>query len=208
MRILDALDDDDVYRRRRVALIAAQVDVFILTNQLDQYEAWLERFAPVAAGLIDQGLRGAFLSSLGHCQFGLARPLQAIETLGPAAALCEQAGNFEAAGRAYVHLQWSHLLTGDFEDAIFFEAPTLVALARAPNLRLRLYALGASAWAYGRLGRWDQAIEKGAIALAECEEAGDASLISSAWWMRALIQIYQGTSNSRSIAQSAGSTAR
>ena len=192
MRILNALEDSDMHRHRRVALIAAQVDVFILTNQLDQYESYLERFAPVAHGLNDQGLRGAFLSSLGHCQFGLARPLQAIQTLGPAAALCERAGQFEPAGRAYVHLQWSHLLTGEFEKAISFEAPTLAALARAPNLRLRVYAFGASAWAYSRLGRWDQAIEKGMTALAECEEAGDQSLITTARWIRALSHIYNG----------------
>ena len=192
MRVLDALEDSDAHRRRRVALIAAQVDIFILANQLDQYESYLERFAAVADGLSDQGLRGTFLSSLGHCQFGLARPLEAIKTLVPAAALCEQASHFEAAGRAYVHLQWSHLLTGEFEKAIFFEAPALAALARAPNLRLRLYAFGASAWANSRLGRWDQAIEKGMIGLAECEEAGDQSLITTARWICALTHTYKG----------------
>ena len=192
MRVLDALADNDAYRHRRIALIAAQVDVFILTNQLDQYESCLERFTPVAQSLSDQGLQGAFLSSLGHCQFGLARPLQAIQTLGPAAELCERAGNFESAGRAYVHLQWSHLLTGEFEEAISFEAPTLAALARAPNARLRLYAFGASSWAYSRLGRWDQAIEKARTALAECEAAGDASLISTACWVRSLAYIHNG----------------
>jgi len=192
MRILDALEDSETHRHRRMALIAAQVDVFILTNQLDQYAAYLDRFAPVVDGLSDPGLRGAFLSSLGHCQFGLGRPVQAIQTLGPAAALCQQAGNFEGAGRATVHVQWSHLLTGNFEVAISFEAPTLAALDRAPNPRLRLYAFGASAWACSRLGRWDEAIEKAMIALAECEDAGDASLISTAHWTVSIPHIHKG----------------
>ncbi len=192
IKVLDELPDTGENRHRRIALLVAQIHVFILTNQLEQYERYLERFAPIAEALSDQGLRGHFQTCLGHCQFGFARPRQAIQTLGRAAALCEQAGNFEGAGHAYVHLQWSHLQTGDFEDALAFEGPALAALARAPNLRLRLYALSASTWACSRLARWDSAIDKAMTALAECEQAADASLISFAHWSLSIPYTHKG----------------
>jgi class 3 adenylate cyclase/tetratricopeptide (TPR) repeat protein len=192
IQVLDELPDTPENRHRRIELLVLQIHVFILTNQLAQYERYLERFAPMAETLSDQGLRGHFQTCLGHCHFGFARPLEAIRTLGPAAALCERAGNFEGAGHAYVHLQWSHLQTGDFEDALAFETPALAALARAPNLRLRLYAFSATTWACSRLARWELAIERGMTALRECEQAGDASLVSFAHWNLSIPYIHKG----------------
>jgi tetratricopeptide (TPR) repeat protein len=192
MQVLDEVPDTPEHRHLRIELLVRQIHVFILTNMLDEYERCLERFAPIAEALSDQGLRGHFQSCLGHCQFGLGRPVQAIRTLGPAAALCEEAGNFEGAGQAYVHLQWSHLIRGDFEDVLAFEVPALAVLARAPNLRLRLYALSASTWACARLARWDSGIERAMTALAECEQAADPSLISFACWNFSLPYIHKG----------------
>jgi class 3 adenylate cyclase/tetratricopeptide (TPR) repeat protein len=192
MRVLDALPDTAENRHCRIELLVRQIHVFILTNTLDEYERYLERYAPIAEALSDQGLRGHFQSCLGHTQFGLGRPQQAIGTLGPAAALCVQAENFQGAGQAYVHLQWSHLLRGDFEDVLAFETPALAALARAPNLRLRLYALSAATWACAALARWDSGIERATTALAECEQAADVSLISFAYWNLSIPYIYKG----------------
>ncbi len=192
MQALDELPDTPENRHRRVELLVRQIHVFILTNTLDEYERFLQRFAPVAETLSDQGLRGHFQSCLGHCQFGLARPRQAIRTLGPAADLCERAGNFQGAGQAYVHLQWSHLQTGEFDDTLRFEAPALAALDRAWDQRLRFYVFGATTWACSRLARWDVAAEKAMTALQECEASGDASLISSALAFRGMPGIHRG----------------
>jgi class 3 adenylate cyclase/tetratricopeptide (TPR) repeat protein len=192
MAALDALPDASERRHKRIALLVAQIHVYILTNKLDEYERLLQRFAPDAEALSDDALRGHFQSCLGHTQFGLARPRQAIRTLRPAAALCDRAGNFQGAGQAYVHLQWSHLQTGEFEETLRYEAPALAALDRAWDQRLRLYVFFATSWACCRLARWDMAAERAARALSECEASGDASLIASALGNMGMPGIHRG----------------
>jgi class 3 adenylate cyclase/tetratricopeptide (TPR) repeat protein len=192
LRLLHELPDTPTHRHLAVELLVRQIHVCILTNTLDEYERHLQRHAAIADALPDQGLRGHFLSCLGHTQFGLARPRQAIGTLTPAAAICEHAGNYQGAGQAYVHLQWCHLQTGEFDDTLRFEAPALAALDRAWDQRLRLYVYGATAWACSRLGRWALALERSMTCLKECEAHGDQSLTSSATGFVGLVSAHRG----------------
>jgi len=192
MQVLDELPQTPEHRHQAIGLLVRQIHVFILTNKLDEYERYLERYASIADAVPDEGLRGHFKSCLGHTQFGLARPRQAIQTLTPAAALCERARNFQGAGQAYVHLQWCHLQTGEYADTLRFEGPALGALERAWDQRLRFYVYGATTWACSRLGRWDMALEKAMIALKECEASRDASLISSAIGFVGMPSIHRG----------------
>ena len=58
------------------------------------------------------------------------------------------------------------------------EAASLRSLAQAPEMRLLVYALTASAWACAMLGRWDLGLEKAMASLKESERVRDASLVS------------------------------
>ena len=108
----------------------------------------------------------------------LGRAKEAAETLRAAAELCERAGNFRGAGHAYAHLQWAQLQKGEYEDVLRLEPASLRSLAQAPESRLLVYALTASAWACAMLGRWDLGLEKGMASLQESERVRDASLAS------------------------------
>ena len=51
--------------------------------------------------------------------------MQAIHTLTKAAELCEAAGNPEDAGQAYMLLQWSHVLQGDYDQVLALKEDVL-----------------------------------------------------------------------------------
>ena len=104
MRLLDALPDTEANRRRRVALLVNQILVFLRLFQLGEYYADLTRFEPVAAGLGDPSLLGAYHGSMAWCEWGLGRFQQAIDTATRAAELCEAAENAEGAAHAYMVL--------------------------------------------------------------------------------------------------------
>jgi class 3 adenylate cyclase/tetratricopeptide (TPR) repeat protein len=186
MRALDALPDNAEYRARRIALLVAQVHVFILTNALLEYERYLEANVHRAQTLDNTGLRGHFDACRGHCQFYAGRPIEASKTLRDAAMTCERAGNFEGAGHAYAHLVWSQLQRGEYEAALEYEGPALRVLDRAPNLRLRVYAMTAASWACANLGLCDAAIDKAQAARSEAERAGEAGLVCFAGWILAI----------------------
>jgi tetratricopeptide (TPR) repeat protein len=192
MRVLDALPDNAEYRARRIALLVAQVHVFILTNALPEYERHLEANVHRAQTLDDDGLRGHFDACRGHCQFYAGRPIEASTTLRDAALTCERGGNFEGAGHAYAHLVWSQLELGEYEAALEYEGPALRALDRAPNLRLRVYAMTAASWACANLGLYDAAIDKARAARSDSEQAGDAGLVCFADWTLAISHKHRG----------------
>ena len=75
-------------------------------------------------------------------------------------------------------MQWALLQKGEYEDVLKVELASLRSLAHAPEMRLLVYALTASAWACAMLGRWDLGLEKGEASLRESEQAKDASLKS------------------------------
>ncbi len=178
MRLLDALPDDLEHRRGRIALLVNQVHVFVLTNGLYEFQRYLDTSRPIAESLDDDWLLGHLHACRGHIQFMLGLASAAAETLRAAAQLCERAGNFRGAGHAYAHLQWAQLQKGEYEDVLRLESASLRSLAQAPESRLLVYALTASAWACALLGRWELGLEKGRAALQESERVRDASLAS------------------------------
>jgi class 3 adenylate cyclase/tetratricopeptide (TPR) repeat protein len=178
MRVLDALPDDLEHRRRRIALTVEQVHVYVLTNGLYEFQRRLEEQRRIAEELGDDALLGHLHACRGHILFMLGCATEAALTLRHAAELCERAGNFRGAAHAYAHLQWAQLQKGEYEDVLRIEAASLRSLAQAPDMRLLIYALTATAWACAMLGRWEQGVERGRSALAESERVRDASLAS------------------------------
>ncbi len=73
MRLLDELPDTEANRRRRVTLLVNQILVFLRLFQLGEYYEHLTRFEPVALGLSDASLLGAYYGSMASCEFHLGQ---------------------------------------------------------------------------------------------------------------------------------------
>jgi tetratricopeptide (TPR) repeat protein len=131
---------------------------------------------------------------LGHCQFTFGHYDQAIHTLTKAAELCEDAGNAEDAGHAYLYLGWSHVDRGDYDRVLALKEDVLRTMEQQFNPRWYTYALSATSRAYAYLGRWDEAVEAGQKALSVAEEFSDNSLISFVAWNLSIANSWKGDS--------------
>ncbi len=192
MRLLDALPDTEANGRRRVALIANQIPVFLLLFQLVEYYEHLTRFEPVAVGLDEPSSLGAYYGRMSWGEWGLGRFHQAIYTASRAAELCEAAGNTEDAAQAYMILQYSYVPTGEYEQVLSLEPRVARAMERRFNLRTHGYSLAAMGRACAFLGRCERAIEFGEKQLRIAEEYADGSMISFALFILAWAYIYKG----------------
>jgi tetratricopeptide (TPR) repeat protein len=156
--------------------------VFLLLFRTPEYYDLLTRYEPMARGLGNPEMLGAFYARLGHCEYSFGNTDQAIQTLTKAAELAEASGNVEEACYAYVFLGFSHFDRGDFERVLALKEDVLRTLEQRFNLHLHTYALSVASRAYGILGRWDEAVEEGKKALSVAEEFSDGSLISFVAW--------------------------
>jgi class 3 adenylate cyclase/tetratricopeptide (TPR) repeat protein len=182
MALLDGLPETEENRQRRISLLVNQGLVFLLLFRSPEYYDLLTRYEPMARGLGNPELLGAFYARLGHCEYSFGNTDQAIQTLTKAAELAEASGNVEEAGYAYVFLEFSHFDRGDFEQALASKEDVLRTLEQRFNLHLHTYALSVASRAFGILGRWDEAVEEGEKALSVAEEFSDNSLISFVAW--------------------------
>jgi tetratricopeptide (TPR) repeat protein len=192
MKILDALPEADVNQKWRVPMVVNQAMVFHLLFRLREYYEILARFEPEAAKAGDAWLLGAYYARLGNCEWSFGKYEQAIHTLTKAAELCESAGNPEDAGFAYVILEWSHLLSGNYEQTFAFREKVLQKGEQRFNLRWHVWALGAAARARAILGHWDEAVEEAEKALRAAEEFSDNSMIAFACWTLCMVNTWKG----------------
>ncbi len=145
-----------------------------------EYYDLLTRYEPTAVRVGDAWLLGAFYARLGWCEWWFGFFDQAIQTLTKAAELCEAVWNAEDAGQAYMLLQWSHFLKGDYDHVLALKEQVLRTMERGFNPRWYIWAVTATSFTYARLGRWEQAVEEGQKALRVGEEFSDNSIISFA----------------------------
>jgi len=178
MAHLDTLPETEENQQRRISLLVNQVEVFMLLLKAPEYYDLLTGFEPIARGLGNQALLGAFYSRVGHCEFGLGRFDQAIKTSTKAAELCETAGNAEDAGFAYTWLAWSHLFRSNYDQVLAVKEDLLRTMEQRFNLRWYVRGLCAASRACICLGRWNEAVEEGQKALSVAEEFSDNSMIS------------------------------
>jgi tetratricopeptide (TPR) repeat protein len=182
MALLDALPETEENRQRRISLLVSQGEAFMLLLKIPEYYDLLTRYEPMARGLGNPELLGAFFGRLGHCHFIFAHYDQAIETLTKALELCQGAGNAEDAGHAYTYLSWSHSDRGDYHQVLALKEDFLQTMEQSFNLHSYTWVLSAASRAYACLGRWDEAVEEGKKALSVAEEFSDNSLISFVVW--------------------------
>jgi tetratricopeptide (TPR) repeat protein len=182
MALLDTLPESEENRQRRISLLVNQAMVVLLLFKYQEYYDLLTRYEPMARGLGNPELLGAFYARLGDCEYSFGNFDQAIQTLTRAAELAEASGNVEETGYAYMRLEWSHFMRGDFDQVLALKEDVVRTMEQRSNLRWHPYALSIASRAYGCLGRWEEAVEEGQKAVSVAEEVSDNSLISwSAW---------------------------
>jgi class 3 adenylate cyclase/tetratricopeptide (TPR) repeat protein len=180
MKLLDTLPETEKYQKRRISLLVNQWLVFFLLLKYPEYYDLLTRYEPMAVGLGNPGLLGAFYFGMAGSEYWLGNFDPAIQKATKAVDLCEAVGNFEGAGFAYLGMQWSYLYKGDYDKAIALKEDTLGMTEKQFNLRVYMWAFSAVSFAHTCLGRWDEAVREGQEALRIAEEYSDNSAISFA----------------------------
>jgi class 3 adenylate cyclase/tetratricopeptide (TPR) repeat protein len=192
MALLDTLPETEESRQRRISLLVNQGIVFLLLFKSQEFYDLLTRYEPMAKGLGNPEILGAFYARLGHCEFSFGNYDRAIQTLTKAAELCEAAGNAEEAGYAYVFWEFSHFDRGDFERVLALKEDVLRTMKHQFNLRFHTFALSIASRAYACLGHWDEAVEEAQKALSIAEEFSDNSLISFVAWNLSIVYSWKG----------------
>jgi class 3 adenylate cyclase/tetratricopeptide (TPR) repeat protein len=194
MRLLDALPDIAANRRRRVTLLVKQALVFLRLFQVVEHYADLTRFEPVAAGLGDPSLLGAYYGSMAQYEYGLGRFRQAIDTATRAARLCEEAGNAEGEAFADMVLGWSYFHTGEYDQILALEPGVERARENRLNFSSPTLSLSTMSLTCSVLGQFGRATEFAEKELRIAEEFSDRSMTSQALWVMAWPYIFQGDS--------------
>jgi class 3 adenylate cyclase/tetratricopeptide (TPR) repeat protein len=180
MELLDTLPETEENRQRRISLLVNQEFVVELLFKFPEYYDLLIRYEPMARGLGNPELLGAFYGRLGHCHFAFGHYDQAIQTLTKAAELCEAARNAKDAGHAYAYLILSHSDRGNYDRVLALKEDLLRTMEESFNVRLYVRGLSGFQNTCSYLGRWNEAVEEGKKALSVAEEFSDNSLISLA----------------------------
>ena len=186
MELLDTLSETEENKERRISLVVNQHLVFFNLLKLKEYQELLARHESMAAEIRDRGLQGTFYARIGYWEFTSGHLDQAIETGTKAVGLFEAAGYPEETGLAYFSLASSHLWRGDYERVLALKEPALRMIEGRFHLRNYVRPLLISSWACTELGRWDEAVELGQMALESAREFEDSFMISWAAWTIAL----------------------
>jgi len=192
MELLDTLPETDVNRQRRISLLVNQGEPFFLLLKYPEYYELLTRFEPMAKGLGNSELLGAFYARLGHCEWNFGHFDQAIQRLTIGVELCEAAGNIEDAGFAYTWLEWSYLYKCDYDRVLAVEKDLLRTMEQRFNLHWYVRGLVAAARAYICLGHWDKAVEESQKAINVAEEFSENSLVVYATWTLSMVYTWRG----------------
>ena len=191
IKLLDELPDDAVNQRRRISLLVNQWAAFLLLFKQPEYYDLLTRYEPMAVGLGDPGILGAFYACLGSIQWWFGFLSQSVPTLAEAARLCEEAGDAKRAGNVINSLQWCHFWMGDFDQVIALKEDALRLLDIAFNSRTYVMSMSATSMAYSQMGQWEEAKKDGQQGLKVAEEYSNNSLASFAAFALALANILE-----------------
>jgi class 3 adenylate cyclase/tetratricopeptide (TPR) repeat protein len=189
---LDHLPADAANAHRRVALLVRQVNVFVLTFQMERFYELLTEHEPIAVGLEDRGLLGRFYACLGHCHWFFGRFDEALAVHAIGVRLSEEQRDWEGAAHHYMQMMWDHLCTGAFAAAAALAPEARRCLDGGFNLRWYVYALGGESMANTWLGRWQRAIEVGEEALRVVRQFEDNGAICFAGWILATAHAARG----------------
>jgi class 3 adenylate cyclase/tetratricopeptide (TPR) repeat protein len=180
MTILDSLPDTKENRQRRISILVNQGSPFLLLLKTPEYYDLLTHYESIAVGLENPELLGALYARMGDCEFSFGNYDQSIRSLTKAAQLAEAAGNVEEAGYAYLRLQWSNTMRGNFERVLALNKDILRMMEKRFNFQIYTYSVPSRAFSY--MGLWEEALNEGRKTLQVAEESSDNSLISWSSW--------------------------
>ena len=180
MKILDELPETRSNHMQRIALLTNQSGVHQRLSKMPEYYDLMTRYEPVARGLDDQTILGAYYGRLGTCEWWFGRLDQAIETCTKACELLEATGRPKELGLVNLGLQWGHLYRGDFDRTVALKEAILSLLAEHSHPRAEGLAFIGASWAYSFLGQWDQAVEDAKNGLSVGEKYAMNHIISFA----------------------------
>jgi class 3 adenylate cyclase/tetratricopeptide (TPR) repeat protein len=192
MKLLDSLPETQANQERRISLVVNQIMVFKLHFKVVEYYALLNRYEPMAMGLGNQGLLGAYYNRKADCEWWFGKLDEGIQTITKAIELCRASGNIEDLGYAYHGLAWFYVHQGNFDPVFAFKKEAIPVLERAFNLRWYVWTFCVAGFAYINLGRWDEALEEDQKALSVAEKYADNSLISFANFSISWLYISKG----------------
>jgi predicted ATPase/class 3 adenylate cyclase len=179
MKLLDSLPETQENREQRISLLVNQgIVVMLLVFKYKEYYDLLIRYEPMAKGLGNLKILGAYYARLADCEYSFGNFDQAIHRSTKALELAEASGNVEEIGYAYIRQEWSHFMRGDFNRVFALKEDLLRTIQQQFNLRWHTYAVSVASRACGCLGRWEEAVEEGQKALRVAEEFSHNSLIS------------------------------
>jgi tetratricopeptide (TPR) repeat protein len=180
MAILDALPETEENRQLRIFLLVNQGIVFFLLFKPPEYYDLLTRYEPIARGLGNPKLLGAFYTRLGQCEYSFGHYDRAIQTLTKAIKLSKEAGNLEDLGYAYGFLVTIHFDLSDYDKIFSSKEDAFLIFEQKFDPRWYVHILSIASRACSSLGRWAEAAKIGKKALSVAEEYSDNSLITFA----------------------------
>jgi class 3 adenylate cyclase len=192
MALLDTLPDVPQNARRRVALLVDQFEVMFLLLTIEEWYGQLRSHEESAAALREPGLVGMFYTRLAACQWFFGELDAAVARAMSAADLLKAAESWAVSAQAHVIAEWSQFYKADYGQVLAHRGEAVQLLERQFDLKWHAWALGAAAWAYACLGRWDEAFAEGQRELEVATRFGDQALISHAAWVLSVSHILKG----------------
>jgi class 3 adenylate cyclase/tetratricopeptide (TPR) repeat protein len=182
MEIINKLPDSPENQYRRISLLAqpSRPFIFQLTLSLPEYYDYLTRYKSMALTLEDKRLLGAFLTRLASCEWWFGHLQEAIQNLNKAFKCCDKSGSAFDTAASLMSLRWAYLWHGDFEQIINLKNEFVSLSDQKANLRGHVLSLGATALAFSKVGRWDDALTVGKAGLEAAKINSNNSLISHA----------------------------
>jgi class 3 adenylate cyclase/DNA-binding SARP family transcriptional activator len=178
LAILEDLPDSEENRRRRLTLVLDQTTGFHYLHRHVEYYELLLRHEPLALEQSDPGLVGAFYDRLAHRRMVFGEYEHGRETAHQALELCERSGHHEEAAFACTHVQWAHMLLGEYESAHPYAARAHEHLAVSFEPMAYMYARAGAALTYMMAGHWERALQEVDKGVATGTERSDAGMVS------------------------------
>jgi len=196
--ILERLPDSETNRRRRLALVLDQLNVFHYLWRLDEYLELLREHEQLAIALGDPRLLGKFQVAISFHELRRGEYETAFELAGRALPLCLEAHDAEAVSAVYNSEAWCYAMLGDHERALECHEKACQELPLAFNPEWHMYIYGGAAVSFLMRGQWDAALRKVDEGVATGVERSDGATVCflsfiGAWamlekrdWTRAL----------------------
>jgi adenylate cyclase len=182
LELLERLPPAPERRATFVRLLCENVLVFQLLFRYEEYYERLQAALPAAtAGSPD--LEGMVLNRLGHMEWAFCDLPAARSRAARAVTIWEHEDRPDELAYSWMMFGWVQLVAGELQDIARSERLALEALGRGFNLRWHVWTLSFASLGYSWMGRYADAVERGARALSVAEEYDDASLVCFASWV-------------------------